>query len=184
MQFILWCQSWIITPVFRVTWAVRNNSNVLICCSRNMIWSHPDFGLSLLSLYELNNSSRKRMETGNLVQNTSVFNTKFLHACIALGNQPRKKKYPVEDFLLPGHICSLPYKVDDVMYNPYWSSNTPTPLTMYKSWCLDKKLRRSWWTRRCVPYHFPGRARGLSWDTDWDTSLFVLISKFVSVPWV
>ncbi len=47
MSFISVMQSWIfsiINPVFSVTWLVRNPSNMMICCSRNIsyyqCWKH------------------------------------------------------------------------------------------------------------------------------------------------
>jgi len=33
-------QSWIITPVFSVTWPFRNHSNMMIWCSRNIYNYH------------------------------------------------------------------------------------------------------------------------------------------------
>jgi len=41
-NLFLWCQSWIfriITPVFCVTWSFINHSNMLICCSGNIVFT-------------------------------------------------------------------------------------------------------------------------------------------------
>ncbi len=36
-NLFLWFQSWILSIISPVTWSLRNHSNILICCSKNML---------------------------------------------------------------------------------------------------------------------------------------------------